>query len=232
MAEKTIEIGYDDVLIIDKLFGPTIFANLKIVPDFERGAWIIYRQWVRTGAWVEWATIPAQVEPEFTDPESHAGLTEAELARLQKLEDDRDRLVQLRQRREALQTASHIAQIAALRDADVDWPEVAAACGVDPALLAQALGMSADELDAFIDDRRAQADLGVSNTKAIIAAVNDLGDAVVTALTGGEAKADSEAPAAPTCNCECHREGQRVMHAFPCCDRAGEQYLDENGKPR
>ena len=40
---KTIEIGSHNVVILDKMFGPTIFATLRITPDIERG-WVIERQ--------------------------------------------------------------------------------------------------------------------------------------------------------------------------------------------
>jgi hypothetical protein len=236
MAEKIIEIGYDDVLVIDKLFGPTVFANLKIVPDLARGSWIIYREWVRTGEYVEWCTIPAQVEPEFTDWEKSdpGGLDEGDRERLAQLVADRDRMVSMRETHDALTTARQIAEIAAARREDVDWPEIATNCGVDIVLLAHRLKMTPEQLDAYIDDLRAQADQGESNTKSIISAINDLGDAVVTVLKGGEPDAGETAAAraaTPECRCECHWQDQTVMHAFPCCDRCGDTYLDASGKP-
>lgn len=62
---KTIEIGTQDTVVIDKLFGPTIFANLRITADFDRG-WVIEREWI-SGGYIEWCVIPAQIEQEFTD---------------------------------------------------------------------------------------------------------------------------------------------------------------------
>lgn len=64
---KVIEIGSQDTVIIDKLFGPHIFANLRITADTTRGCWVIERQWASTGEYIEWVTIPDQINEEFTD---------------------------------------------------------------------------------------------------------------------------------------------------------------------
>lgn len=71
--EKTLEIGSNQSVIIDKLFGPTVFAELRITPNVERGEWVIERQ--RVGAdfkieWVEWATVPAQLPDDDPEDES------------------------------------------------------------------------------------------------------------------------------------------------------------------
>ena len=62
--EKTLEIGSNDTVTIDKMFGPTIFADLRITADCERG-WVIEREWIENGEWIEWCVIPAQIEQEF-----------------------------------------------------------------------------------------------------------------------------------------------------------------------
>lgn len=67
MKEHIVEIGYDDVVIVDKLYGPTIFANLRVRQDRDRCEWIIERQWIKTGEWIEWCRMPAQIEQEFTE---------------------------------------------------------------------------------------------------------------------------------------------------------------------
>ncbi len=64
--KKTLEIGSNETITIDKMFGPTIFADLRITADTQRG-WVIERQWIESGEWVEWCVIPAQIEQEFTD---------------------------------------------------------------------------------------------------------------------------------------------------------------------
>jgi len=46
---------------ISKEFGPTIFASLRITPDYERG-WVIERKANNFEDWVEWCTIPAQID--------------------------------------------------------------------------------------------------------------------------------------------------------------------------
>lgn len=65
---KTIEIGSNQSVILDKLYGPTIFADLRITADTEQG-WVVERQWIETGEWIEWCVIPAQIDQEFTNQE-------------------------------------------------------------------------------------------------------------------------------------------------------------------
>lgn len=62
---QKIEIGIQTIEI-DKMFGPTVFASLRITPDLERG-WLIERQWIKDGKWIEWCVIPAQIDEEFDD---------------------------------------------------------------------------------------------------------------------------------------------------------------------
>mgnify|MGYP001611178823 CR=1 FL=1 len=65
MKEQTVEICEDDKVIIEKLFGPLIFANLRVTPDFKSNLWIIEREWFNSGKWIEWCRIPGQIEEEF-----------------------------------------------------------------------------------------------------------------------------------------------------------------------
>jgi len=80
--EIKIEIGGQSV-IIDKLFGPQIFANLRITPDTSTNTWIIEREVMMNDSkgrpvkdhpdciqigwheWVEWIRIPGQLKCEF-----------------------------------------------------------------------------------------------------------------------------------------------------------------------
>lgn len=63
MEDKIVEIGTHRV-VIDKLFGPTVFAKLRITPDLNRG-WVIEREAIDTGEWHEEAVIDAQRDAEF-----------------------------------------------------------------------------------------------------------------------------------------------------------------------
>lgn len=63
----TATIGTGDTVYIDKLYGPTIFANLEITADFDRG-WVIKREG-RKGM-DEWVTIPAQLDADFAEEEA------------------------------------------------------------------------------------------------------------------------------------------------------------------
>lgn len=63
--KQTVEMGSNETITIDKMFGPTIFADIRITADTERG-WVIERQWIESGEWIEWCVIPAQIDQEFT----------------------------------------------------------------------------------------------------------------------------------------------------------------------
>lgn len=59
-----IQIGSGATVTLDKVFGPTVFANLRITADVARG-WVIERQWIKSSEYVEWCVIPAQIDAEF-----------------------------------------------------------------------------------------------------------------------------------------------------------------------
>lgn len=61
-----LEVGDGDYVIIDKLFGPTVFADLRITADSKRGCWVIERAWIASDEFIEWCTIPCQIQQEFT----------------------------------------------------------------------------------------------------------------------------------------------------------------------
>jgi hypothetical protein len=70
-----VEVGYQSV-IIDKLFGPMIFANLRITADPKTNTWLIERETIFQTAgggshheWIEWVRIPGQLEREFKEVE-------------------------------------------------------------------------------------------------------------------------------------------------------------------
>jgi len=54
-----VNVGHCEVTIC-KLYGPTIFADLKVKPDPESGWWIVWRNGV------EWCRIPGQLDSDFT----------------------------------------------------------------------------------------------------------------------------------------------------------------------
>lgn len=62
--EIKVEIGYESV-IIDKMFGPQIFANLRITADPNSNTWLIERQKIDDNKWIEWVRIPGQLDIEF-----------------------------------------------------------------------------------------------------------------------------------------------------------------------
>ncbi len=64
--DVTVEIGHQKVTI-EKLFGPTVFADIRIRPEIKTAEWIIERQSIDTMEWREWCRIPGQLEEEFKD---------------------------------------------------------------------------------------------------------------------------------------------------------------------
>lgn len=77
--EHKLDVGSGDVIEIDKLYGPTVFADIRIIVDTKSCSWIIERlttlpcpdpenpntyQWLK---WVEWCRIPAQFDWEFKE---------------------------------------------------------------------------------------------------------------------------------------------------------------------
>ena len=71
MSEKlTVEVGQLEPVTIHKLYGPTIFASLRITADLQRGSgcWIIERQ-TADNVWQEWVTVPAQLDADFDSKE-------------------------------------------------------------------------------------------------------------------------------------------------------------------
>lgn len=56
-----VEVGSHQRVTIDKLYGPAIFAELRITADNRRG-WVIERQGIATNDWREWCVIPADDE--------------------------------------------------------------------------------------------------------------------------------------------------------------------------
>jgi len=34
----------------------------------------------------------------------------------------------------------------------------------------------------------------------------------------------------PKCTCECHKDGNQIMHCMACCSECYEKFIDKNGK--
>lgn len=65
--EIIVEVGCEDKVVINKLFGPLIFTDIKIEADYESGCWIIQRKWIKTGKWQEVCRISGQFNEEFIE---------------------------------------------------------------------------------------------------------------------------------------------------------------------
>lgn len=60
-----VEIGTEQPVSIIKMFGPTIFADLRITANLQRGAWIVER--MGKDVFEEVAAIPAQLDSDFEE---------------------------------------------------------------------------------------------------------------------------------------------------------------------
>lgn len=61
--ETEILMSCDNTVRLRKEFGPTIFADLRITPDLERGGWVIERFGLND--FEEYCLIPDQIEGDF-----------------------------------------------------------------------------------------------------------------------------------------------------------------------
>ena len=64
--EQLICCGYVPV-ILSKMFGPIIFADIRIRADANTCEWIIERENIKTMEFAEVARIPGQIEGEFNE---------------------------------------------------------------------------------------------------------------------------------------------------------------------
>lgn len=62
-----LEIGSHQRVIIDKLYGPMVFAELRITPDTATCQWVIERKRIDSCEWVEVARIEGQFAHEFDE---------------------------------------------------------------------------------------------------------------------------------------------------------------------
>jgi len=58
--------GYVPVVLM-KMFGPLIFADIRIRAESKTCEWVVERQNIKTMEWVEVIRIPGQLEDEFKD---------------------------------------------------------------------------------------------------------------------------------------------------------------------
>jgi len=65
----TFLMGCSNMVILDKVFGPLIFANLRIRANFDSCEWIIERERISDGEFIEVHRIPGQLREEFDNPE-------------------------------------------------------------------------------------------------------------------------------------------------------------------
>lgn len=63
-----VDIAAGQWVKIRKMFGPLIFADIRVRADFDTCEWIVERQSIKDGeTWSEVARIPGQMEGEFEE---------------------------------------------------------------------------------------------------------------------------------------------------------------------
>jgi hypothetical protein len=63
----TVEIGVGETVTIDKCFGPLIFTKVRVRADFQSCEWVVERQRIDCGEWIEVARIPGQMDEEYDE---------------------------------------------------------------------------------------------------------------------------------------------------------------------
>lgn len=64
----TVVITSEKPVIIEKLYGPTIFMDLMIEIDTQTVEWVVYRH-LAAEQWIEWCRIPGQMDEDFDEDE-------------------------------------------------------------------------------------------------------------------------------------------------------------------
>jgi hypothetical protein len=68
IAEKPIEIGPDEVLTIDKMYGPLVFWDIRVRAESATCEWVVERLYgPGTDDWREVARIPGQLKSDFVE---------------------------------------------------------------------------------------------------------------------------------------------------------------------
>lgn len=62
-----VNISADQPVIVDKMFGPLVFTAIRVTADFKTCEWVVERQTINTGEWVEAIRIPGQRDEEFAE---------------------------------------------------------------------------------------------------------------------------------------------------------------------
>jgi hypothetical protein len=62
-----VNIGSSQTVEIDKMYGPLIFASVRVRADASTCEWVVERETINTGDWYEVVRIPGQVDAEFAD---------------------------------------------------------------------------------------------------------------------------------------------------------------------
>jgi hypothetical protein len=61
-----IQTGADGKVTIDKVYGPTVFWEIRISMDLSSCEYVIERSMGPLGEWREWTRIPGQLDEDFS----------------------------------------------------------------------------------------------------------------------------------------------------------------------
>jgi hypothetical protein len=62
-----VNVSCGKTVVIDKLYGPLVFADIRVRAEHQNCEWVIERQRIDTSEWIEVARIPGQIDGEFRD---------------------------------------------------------------------------------------------------------------------------------------------------------------------
>lgn len=65
-SSNEVRVGVGNPVIVNKEYGPLVFAQVRITAEYETCEWVVERQWVSNGEWIEVARFPGQIDEEFT----------------------------------------------------------------------------------------------------------------------------------------------------------------------
>lgn len=68
-SSNEVRVGADEDVVINKEYGPLVFAQVRVTAEYDTCEWVIERQHIKSGDWIQVARFPGQFDEEFTDCE-------------------------------------------------------------------------------------------------------------------------------------------------------------------
>lgn len=64
---REIHLKGDEPIVIDKMFGPLVFAPIRVTASIDTCEWIVERLYGENNEWREVMRVPGQIESDFTE---------------------------------------------------------------------------------------------------------------------------------------------------------------------